>query len=369
LLFELNALLSQSLEHNLERPLLRDFPNIAGIYVLLRTMKLAVVDKKFIRIDEPALNRWNGLNPVGKYFALLEAWLIHASESVLGASRDRDDGQLSKNLYFLSSLLVGKWNFFEEHGHKYNWTGCVSTWNVQLHLRFGLIEARNRSFEDREKSSKGWILKAAKRTPWGAAVAMTILDYLLHLDKELTREDILLYSCLPEDAGFGFFQPAFQTFQPEWQKTFTLPKPTVREGAYLFKVSLDPRYHGGPIWRRLAISGNATLDELAGAVLKAFKFEDDDHLYEFRYRDGSNKTRTYNHPYVEEGPYADEIALAESDLPIKSIMRFLFDFGDKWRFLIRLEQIDPNAPKTARIQVIESEGKAPRQYGGSVEND
>jgi hypothetical protein len=49
-------------------------------------------------------------------------------------------------------------------------------------------------------------------------------------------------------------------------------------------------------------------------------------------------------------------------LPVKDTMKFVFDFGDNWRFLLRLERIDPPDPKVPEPTVIESVGQAPKQY-------
>ncbi len=52
---------------------------------------------------------------------------------------------------------------------------------------------------------------------------------------------------------------------------------------------------GAGIWRRLAVASDTNLEELALAILHAFKL-DNDHLYDFRYRDQRGKKRQYNHP-------------------------------------------------------------------------
>jgi hypothetical protein len=359
---ELNARLSQPLELNHQRPLMRDYPNIAGAYVLLRVMNLVLADEKRISINEEALSIWAGLNPAEKYFTLLEAWLIHADEEVLGSSQRRRADQFLDNLRFLASLPVSKWKTFDEHCHVYRRDGCVSTWNTQLQLRFGLVEVQPKPLTERKSGAKGWIMQAAKRTPWGTAVSWAILEFLGKKEEKRDDDDWLCFYSLPEGAGFGFLKPAFQPFQREWQKVFSLGKPVTIPGMYIFKVSLDPRYYGGPIWRRMAVPGEVTLDGLAAEVLKAFHFEDDEHLHEFRYRDHLGKARVYNHPYSEEGPFTNDILVEESGLPEKGTMKFLFDFGDSWRFLIRLDRIDPPASKYREFQIIDSAGKPPKQY-------
>ncbi|MGH7946160.1 MAG: plasmid pRiA4b ORF-3 family protein, partial [Opitutaceae bacterium] len=53
------------------------------------------------------------------------------------------------------------------------------------------------------------------------------------------------------------------------------------------------------------------------------------------------------------------------DLPAGSSMKFLFDYGDSWRFELRLERVDARSDAAAEpeaIATIESAGEAPKQY-------
>jgi len=43
-------------------------------------------------------------------------------------------------------------------------------------------------------------------------------------------------------------------------------------------------------------------------------------------------------------------------------MKFMFDYGDSWRFELRLERIEPPGKKNASIKVIEAKGEPPEQY-------
>src|SRR4051812_40548435 len=89
LLPELNARLSQPLELHLNRAALRDYPNLAGPYVVLRVMDLVRLGGGRVWVNEEALNLWSSLNPTEQYFALMEAWLIHAGEEVLTGKERR----------------------------------------------------------------------------------------------------------------------------------------------------------------------------------------------------------------------------------------------------------------------------------------
>lgn len=43
-------------------------------------------------------------------------------------------------------------------------------------------------------------------------------------------------------------------------------------------------------------------------------------------------------------------------------MLFLFDYGDNWEFIIRLESLGNKVAGGKYPKTIESKGKAPRQY-------
>ncbi len=65
---------------------------------------------------------------------------------------------------------------------------------------------------------------------------------------------------------------------PEWRENLRFPEPELREGEFIFQVSL------GKIWRLIAMPAGSTLDDLIGQILNSVDF-DFDHLYEFTYRD------------------------------------------------------------------------------------
>ncbi len=354
---DLNRQLSQPIDIALSRPLLRDFPNIAGPYVLLRVMDMVHVGHDRLSIHEPALAAWTALNPTEQYFALIEAWLLLAEDSVLGSTRQRDCQQLGRNLAFLAGLPSGRWKTFDELWHKYDYRGGFPTWNVQLQLRFGLIDVEPWPLEGRTQKDRGWLMRRGRRTPWGEAVAGTLIAFF-----EIEDSVDLCFIEQDEEAGFGSLQPAFQKHFPDWQKVYAPAAPSLGKGLCVFKVCLDPRYFDSSAWFRIVAPGDLSLHHLAQAILRAFQFDDDDHLYEFRYRDRLGKARCYNHPCCEEGPWADQISIGNTGLEKGQTMKFCFDFGDAWRFLVRLDRIQAPDASIRSSKVIESHGKPPKQY-------
>jgi hypothetical protein len=153
---------------------------------------------------------------------------------------------------------------------------------------------------------------------------------------------------------------AFQPFRPDLKNTYEAAPPVMQTGTHLFNVQFAGRRGG--VSRLLAVPGESTLAEVAGAVLKAFKFSDTEHLYEFKYRNRLGKPQTYRHEECIDGPWSYEIQVECLDLPIKGILSFEFDFGASWEFELKLEGIEPQSVGSERIKVIKSNGDPPPQY-------
>ena len=352
----LNDRLAHPIDVNLNRPLLRDYPNLAGLYVLLRVMDIAQVDQRRLRINQDTHALWQSFNLTEKYFAMLEAWLFVADAEVLGRADRRRLSQFSDNMHFLIRL-TSRWQTFHEFCHIYAFEGAVSTWNTHLQTQFGLIEVQARPAAGRQGTNRGWLMAAARRTRWGEAVAWAVAEATAQAEGNFG-----IFIQTPEHAGFGFLQPIFRPHFPDWRKVFALAEPGFQAGLHIFTVSMDDFRAGGSVWRQLAVPARISLDALARAILDAFKFTDDQHLYEFRFRDHFGKGRVYYHPCTDEGPFAHQIAVGDTGLPEKGTMKFLFDYGDSWRFKLQLDRIDPPDKKIRRPRVIGSAGRAPKQY-------
>jgi hypothetical protein len=100
---ELNRLLSQPVELSLNRGLLKDYPNIGGIYALLRVLNLAIAGAGRLWVNPGALKAWSGLNSTEKYFTLMEAWLIHADSNLAGVGQTDRRVQFNSNMDFLAN--------------------------------------------------------------------------------------------------------------------------------------------------------------------------------------------------------------------------------------------------------------------------
>lgn len=360
---ELNQRLSHPIVLDLRRALLRDYPNIAGPYLLLRVMGLVEPQEKRLACDALQWALWRSLNPVEKYFALFEAWLLLADDKVLGQNPNyRYSDQFATVVQFLDWFLRKSWKRVMDGRGAYWLRRELAPWNAQLAFRFGLMEMRAVAPGAGSRfQPKGWQLGAARRTPW----TDTVLEVLRRFASEQPQEEApeLGYFRPPEEASFGYLQPAFQPLFPEWKRPFAQPETAPRTGLHLFKVSLMS-WVDGRVWRRMALQGTRSLEDLADAILDAFGFTDRAHAYVFSFRNRFGRSFDCYHADMDEGPYAFKFLLEDMQMPDGEIMKFLFDFGDRWRFNVLLEQIVPcGRDPSLQAGIIESHGTPPKQYG------
>jgi hypothetical protein len=382
---ELNAKVAHPVELALERALLRDYPNLAGLYVLLRTMDLLRVEPGRLVQGPAPLELWRAFNPAEQYFALLEAFLFLARASTLGGELSRqEDEALGSAASFLASLNETRWEAIDDYDAAYTFgvRGEFPSWSVFLLQQFGLAEVRARppsTKQVKKAPGRGWVLGAARRTSWGGAVTWGLVEFL---QREAGEQATRLRGEKPgvEDPddwadtgageaegerGFGRLQPVFQPSVPDWRAVFSLAPAERRQGTHVFKVTLGGwRGGGGGIWRRLAAPAEDTLDDLAGAILAAFGLAND-HAYDFQFRDQRGRHRTYHHPWSDATPSTVDAVLGELGLARGSEMTFTCDYGDYWEFKVRSEKVEDGTVWPGQIKVIESAGNPPPQYPSS----
>ncbi|OPX87216.1 MAG: Plasmid pRiA4b ORF-3-like protein [Pelotomaculum sp. PtaB.Bin104] len=126
---------------------------------------------------------------------------------------------------------------------------------------------------------------------------------------------------------------------------------------YIFKVT----YKRG-VWRRIRLSALNTLDHLHEAIQEAFGFADD-HLYAF-FMDGRpwSSDVFWCRGGDEPPPYADKAMISALGLKRGQRFLYLFDFGDEWKFEVKVEEIMQSDIPPAKPKIIESKGAAPEQY-------
>ncbi|MCP4423302.1 MAG: plasmid pRiA4b ORF-3 family protein [Chloroflexi bacterium] len=54
--------------------------------------------------------------------------------------------------------------------------------------------------------------------------------------------------------------------------------------------------------------------------------------------------------------------LEDVRLDVGQTFMYLFDYGDEWRFKVRVHAVNPDAPEGEYPRLVESVGKTPSQY-------
>lgn len=169
-------------------------------------------------------------------------------------------------------------------------------------------------------------------------------------------EMILQQEDLPEEIR----REMNQVFYPEkkgrlGKADFKTVKPRSNQ-SYVISVSL-----GTGCYRHIQISGDNSLQDLHGAILDAFAF-DDDHAHAFfmdnrRWSDWD----CYYASGIEEGYRSTErYTLDQAGLCKGKKFLYLFDFGDEWIFQCKVLRVVEGSIETPTV--IKEKGEAPEQY-------
>jgi len=120
-----------------------------------------------------------------------------------------------------------------------------------------------------------------------------------------------------------------------------------------------------PVWRKIRLSSDMTLDQLHYAIQGAFGWTNS-HLHSFTVsRDQRYSSNPIN---FEEGDDIDACTVTLNDLLNKNHKRFLYqyDFGDSWEHEIIIEDIKPVTKPIAIPECIAGERHCPPEDCGGV---
>ncbi|MEO0456802.1 MAG: hypothetical protein AAF152_09495 [Cyanobacteria bacterium P01_A01_bin.114] len=368
LLTEINQRLSKPTELDLKRPQQKSYPPIHGLYLLLRATGIVNVvaqGKQHQLVLNPTIHdAWQQFNPTERYCTLLEAWLVRGHAEMLGDDRSGAFTEGDRCIQTWANIAKKTKHTYSKYTDQDHLVYRPGLHNIALMEMFGLLKLT----AGKPEAGKGFRLKSMEALPWGKALMALITQAYLTNNLSWASETD---PAIP----FNELQPFLQPYFPEWQKSLTLPSQPFRPGRYIFKVSL------GEIWRRLAISGEATLSHLSGLILDSVDF-DSDHLFMFNYTNEVGRKVEAMCPYSDGELFTSEVQIGSLPLAEGGEMEYIFDFGDWWKFEVKLETVEPEPepepekgfakktkakkrrPKSGKSlgEIIEVHGEAPPQY-------
>jgi hypothetical protein len=133
---------------------------------------------------------------------------------------------------------------------------------------------------------------------------------------------------------------------------------------FVFRASLKPK-----IYRAFEISAASSLYTLAQAIVRFFDF-DFDHAFGFYsgLKGDIYRSSTRYELFVDLGEgeggarSVKRTRVGEAFPSVGAKMRFLFDYGDEWVFLVELIDRKPKEPKVRFPRLVLAAGEAPAQY-------
>lgn len=338
---ELNAILVDPIDVFSTRPAQKTYPNINGIYLILRTMGMLTfkVSKKetVMSVNEKLLKSWQSLNFTEQYFTLLENWLIHSKprETIEGSCMSLPLAEVIRFFTYgqnsSTERMIENLNFFPEY------------YNIALAKMFGFIELSTTAPNKKIR----WNIVDIELNP--------LVKQILELIKP--KDDHGLMKLVLNPPSRGYSKEIFAPYCKDFKNLLEYPKEQEKNGIFRLKMSL------GKVYRTIDVSSETNFQSLASIILELFNF-DNDHLYEFRLLDNFGQQVSIKHPEMplDEGKaWADEFSLKNLPLEEQNSFTFIFDFGDWWEFDIFIEKI-VEGESMDDFKLIKSVGKAPKQY-------
>lgn len=345
---DLNDRLSRPIAVNFQRPQQSSYPNLHGLYLLLRCLGLVQVvpvgQQYQMQLHPENIAQWNQLNDTERYFTLLAAWLLYSSTEPLGETHEfipPGERWVHSWLHQLIHANALKYSSYQEQNEFIVWPGMM---NFALADLFGIVTVT----QGKPQPKKGWRVKRVERSPWGTALMTLILQHYLDLFDGVAN---------PSDTiAFDHLQPLISPYQALWRQGFRWQQNTKTvSDRHIFKVWL------GSVWRRIVIDADATLYDLSELILASVNF-DNDHLHQFTYRDSLGRTVEVGHPFLDQDELSsNQVEIGSLGLQVGSEIEYLFDFGDCWEFRIRLEGF---APAATAGQGFASDAAGDRQAKG-----
>jgi hypothetical protein len=121
------------------------------------------------------------------------------------------------------------------------------------------------------------------------------------------------------------------------------------------------------LYRDIELAGASTLAELAEAIVAAFGF-DMDHAYGFYSKltgnlfDSPRRFELFADIDGQSSRSVKSTRVITAFPKVGSIMTFLYDFGDEWRFRVEVIGTGPAEPGVAYPRIVSRIGTAPMQY-------
>jgi len=143
--------------------------------------------------------------------------------------------------------------------------------------------------------------------------------------------------------------------------------PKRRQPTY-YRLRVDLNGAKPPIWRRLDLASDLTLDKVHVALQAAFDWAGG-HLHEFRADDAYVQAERFLDEYMLEG----HDGTPETDVRLDQVLHspgdrlhYVYDFGDNWEHTLKLEEVAPRPASAPLARVVGGRRTAPPDDCGGI---
>lgn len=153
-----------------------------------------------------------------------------------------------------------------------------------------------------------------------------------------------------------------------------LRRPRLRD-TQVFQLRVELMHSEPPIWRRLEVRSDITLDVVHRVLQAAFGWANY-HLYRFSLGGDpfDPSAQLFLCPWdVEEGELEDAGGIPDSEVRLDEtmqqpgdVLRYVYDYGDNWELTLRLEQVTPAPASTPAAVATDGRRAAPPEDCGSL---
>ncbi|MEO8107984.1 MAG: plasmid pRiA4b ORF-3 family protein, partial [Actinomycetes bacterium] len=149
-----------------------------------------------------------------------------------------------------------------------------------------------------------------------------------------------------------------------------------RETTVIYQIRVDLDHAKPPIWRRLEVRSDLTLDLMHQVLQAAFDWTDS-HLHRFAIGGGpfDRTAELFLCPFdVEEGEDdgapSSSVRLDETLHEHGDALRYVYDYGDSWELTLRLEEVRAAGPANPVARCLDGRRAAPPEdCGGRTDAD
>ncbi|TFD78617.1 plasmid pRiA4b ORF-3 family protein [Cryobacterium psychrophilum] len=171
----------------------------------------------------------------------------------------------------------------------------------------------------------------------------------------------------PNDHGWALTD-ADESHRPLAKKPLPLLTPPVEPMRFTLRIDIVDS--APPIWRRLSLPSNLTLDRLHDVLQAAFGWTDS-HLHQFTPADDLHRHEfegiltPFDLAEGEEGVLESELRLDQLLGAPGDTLSYAYDFGDDWEHLLTLETVEPATTPSA-VRCLDGGRQGPREDSGGI---